>query len=336
MPVAGRSKDVPITDLEYDVENPRIKKWLEFEGEITAERISLALGVGSPSEESDSSGTTFSSLKESIRASGRIIHPIIVNKTDGKMTVIEGNTRLAIYREFDEGGVAGDWASIPSIVYENLAQAEIDAIRLQSHLVGPRQWDPYSKAKYLNHLYNSEHLTVDRIVEYCGGRRSENLTAINAYHDMEKYYRAVIPDDGSFDATRFSGFVELQRPIVKEAILDAGYDIHDFARWIHEHKIENLQLVRQLPKILKDERARDVFIERGVKEALKTLDNPNIDQVLQNSSFRDLCSALTRSIRQIQFEDLMRMKNRPDSDEAMAVSELASEIDLLNRQLESD
>ena len=73
------------------------------------------------------------------------------------------------------------------MVYDNLSQAEIDAIRLQAHLVGPRDWDPYSKAKYLDHLRNAKHLTLDQIVDFCGGRKREVLDYISGYTEMEKY-----------------------------------------------------------------------------------------------------------------------------------------------------
>lgn len=57
------------------------------------------------------------------------------------------------------------------------------------------------------------------------------MESINAYSEMETYYRPIIPDDGSFDTTRFSGFVELQKPGIKEAIAKAGFDVTHFSRW---------------------------------------------------------------------------------------------------------
>ena len=129
---------VPVHELTLDTKNPRIAKWVEMYGDkITNEDMLLALGFdGGPSEEGS---TTFHSLQESIKTNGGIIHPIIVNReSGGRLTVIEGNTRTLIYREFLKQGVEGDWAAIPAMVYEALSEKDIDAIRLQSHLVGPR------------------------------------------------------------------------------------------------------------------------------------------------------------------------------------------------------
>src|SRR5215813_7557542 len=153
------SKSVAIDLIDLDVENPRVRRFLEYTPIPTAEQIYLALGFGS--SESDSGGTTtFRALRESIRENKGIIIPIIVRtKPDGRYLAIEGNTRLAIYKEFqDEQGKGKGWDQIPCIVRDGLKENEVHAIRLQAHLVGPRPWDPYSKAKYLDFLRNVENL----------------------------------------------------------------------------------------------------------------------------------------------------------------------------------
>jgi hypothetical protein len=131
------------------------------------------------------------------------------------VTCIEGNTRLAIYKSFAEDKVNGSWDSIPAVVYESLAEEDIDAIRLQTHLVGPRPWDPYSKAKYLHYLRNREHMPFSMLVDYCGGSQKMVKESIDAFTEMEKYYRPLLQDKSEFDPRRFSGFVELQKPGVK-------------------------------------------------------------------------------------------------------------------------
>jgi hypothetical protein len=150
-----------------------------------------------------------------------------VNRLDGRLVCIEGNTRVAIYRGFVEEKVAGDWTKIPAMVYTDLSEDRVDAIRLQVHLVGPRAWDPYSKGKYLHYLRTQELQPFERI-DFCGGNKREVQESIQAYADMEKYYRPLV-DEGKYDLTRFSGFVELQKPKVKEALFTHGFSIGNFA-----------------------------------------------------------------------------------------------------------
>jgi hypothetical protein len=162
---------IPVGQLELDLGNPRIARMLEMfdPTQISSEQIALALGAGD-SQEGDTY-TTFYSLKESIRTHGGIIQPIIVNQlADGRLVVIEGNTRLQVYRDFLRDNVPGDWGKIPAVIHNNLTPNSIDAIRLQAHLVGPRPWDPYSKARYLNQLRNSGQMTFEQLVDFCGGR----------------------------------------------------------------------------------------------------------------------------------------------------------------------
>ena len=61
-----------IDDVELDLNNPRIKQWLEIykENEITSEAIALALSASSGSN----TASTYTSLKESIRVNKGIIN----------------------------------------------------------------------------------------------------------------------------------------------------------------------------------------------------------------------------------------------------------------------
>ncbi len=142
--------ELKIADIHLDKGNPRIKQYLEiYAGEITSEAIALAL----TNPGNGDSSTSYNTLKESIKVSGGIIHPIIVNQEkDGELIVIEGNTRLQIYKEFLISNPTGPWDNISSIVYVELSDSEKHSIRLQSHLVGPREWDPYSKVNIYTNL----------------------------------------------------------------------------------------------------------------------------------------------------------------------------------------
>ena len=325
--MAGKYQELKIHEVNLDLGNPRIKRFLEiFEGEISVDKIALALGFGEDS--STTSGTKFYTLKESIRTNKGIIHPIIVNKdTDGKLTVIEGNTRLAIYREFLEKKAVGNWSKIPAIVYENLPQKEIDGIRLQAHLVGPREWDPYSKAKYLQHLNDAQSMPFSQLVDYCGGQQSQVVQLIAAYEDMEEYYRPIVEADGDdFDVRRFSGFVELQKKSIKQALLGEGYTINDFAKWIHNRRIDPLNHVRLLPSILKNPKAKEIFLLKGSKEARKVFDQIDAIDTLKDASLDALCNETRKRLANLPWEELKALKSNNESDTALALLGLNDEI----------
>ena len=322
---AGTLLPVSIDEIELDRSNPRIRKFLEMYGDDpTPDQIYLALGAGGDDGNGGAtSNTTFEKLKQSILTNGGVIQPVILNRqADGTLICVEGNTRVALYRQFSKDGTKGDWSHIPALVHEGIDEASVDAIRLQVHLVGPRQWDPYSKAKYLHHLRTQEHLPFSTIVDYCGGRQREVEEIINAYSDMERHYRPFVEDDGSFDTTRFSGFVELQKPGVKRAIAEAGFDLDDFSQWIHSRRIYPLNKVRVLTRILPNREARAVFLRDGIKEAEKLLDRPSLDKTLKNAEIEQLARALSSKIGVLPYEEFNRIKHDLGGDKAQALLEV--------------
>ena len=317
----GVLEQVPVADIQLDRTNPRIRKFLEMYPDApTAEQIYLALGAAGD-DESESS-TSFEKLRNSILTNGGIIHPVILNrKPDGSLLCIEGNTRVALYRNFIDENVAGNWTRILALVHDQMDDNQADAIRLQVHLVGTRPWDPYSKAKYLHHLRTQALLPFSQIVDFCGGRQKEVLESINAYSDMERYYRPVVPDDGSFDTSRFSGFVELQKPGVKDAIAKAGYTLTDFAHWIHEQKLYPLYTVRSLHRILAHPKARDIFLKRDAKKAMEALDRPDLDRALVDANIDQLSQALSRAIYALPWTEAERLRKDPGSELAQNLNE---------------
>jgi hypothetical protein len=313
--VAGVHTLLAVDDVELDRENPRIRRFLEaYEGDLTDERIALALDVAGDFEDGKGA-TTPERLRNSILASRGIQQPIIVNRTaDGRLVCVEGNTRVYIYRQFNADGVAGDWSKIPAIVHDGLAEDGIEAIRLQAHLVGPRPWDAYSKAKYQWDLHYKQLMPLDRLVDLCGGDRRDVQKSINAYADMENHYRKLHEPGEFYDTQRFSGFVELQNGKVKSAIFNAGFSLDDFARWIKERRIDGLAQVRALPRVLGDKNAKAMFLRKNVKAALDVIERPDISADLRNASISQLARALTEKAERIELKEIQRLRADPDDD----------------------
>lgn len=311
---------LPIDNLELDIENPRIAKALEiYGGNIGAAEMALAL-KGS----SEEAGTSFISLRDSIKAYGGIISPIIVNRDlNGKLTVIEGNTRLLIYRDFQKK-ISGNWDNIPAMVYNNMTPQEIHSIRLQAHLVGPRHWDPYSKARYLHYLSNNEHLTLAQIVDYCGGNKREVNNYIEAFIDMETHYRPLVGDD--FDVNRFSAFVELQQKRILDVLYKNNFTKKDFSEWVRDNKFGALQNIRKLPRVLNDPEARKVFLESDIQEALRVLDLRIDDHTLDNATLEQLAIEISRKIGKMSYHHLLKLRDNPDSDERIAIQDASDSL----------
>ena len=335
---SGNFEHLPIEEVKLDTRNPRIRRFLEiYEGDTSEDQIALALNVtGDSAEAGMRDATTPAKLRASIVANGGIRQPIIVNRAaDGSLVCIEGNTRLWIYRRLNKDAAEGDWLKIPALVHSGLSDDDIDSIRLQAHLVGPRPWDAYSKAKYLWELQNFEMMSLSRIIELCGGSKKDVTTAISAYADMESFYRPICTKD-DFDTERYSGFVEYQSNRVQTAILSSGYDGNDFARWIHERKINNLQEVRQLPHILKNAKAREIFLAKGVKAAMEVVDRPDMDTNLKSATLDQLARAVATKARQVGMDELRQYQSDPGAETPQYVDDAIDALSYLLAQIRKE
>jgi len=303
---------IDIDKIKLDFDNPRIKHWLEmYPGKITSEHIALALTSPSGSNSSSS----YSALKESIRVNKGIITPIVVNHTkNDDFIVIEGNTRLQIYKEFYQNDPNGPWGQILCAVYDDLPTDEIHAIRLQTHLVGPRDWDPFSKAKYLNQLYNIDKMPMNQIISYCGGKKNEIEKLIYAYNDMMRFYCDIVRDNGDDpDPKEFSKFAELQNRSITDSLRKHNYTKTDFAKWVINGNIDNAQNVRKLPAILDNKRASEEFKKTNISNAIKYVDiDEKSAKILETVSLNDLVLATDSKIRTIQYADLKELRENDE------------------------
>lgn len=314
----GRYEMLRVDAIEFDRENPRIKKALEKYGDqLDAERIHFALRTASGGAKGTSS---YSSLRDSIRASRGVMAPVTVVNTQNKYVCIDGNTRVAIYKQFLREGVEGNWSEIKAIVLLDADQRAVEEIRVSAHLVGAREWPAYEKARYLHYLRNQHFMDYSEMIALCGGNKTDIEREIDAYHEMNEYYRDRVDDD-AFHIDRFSGFRELQKPRIKEAIFDAGLELKDFGEWIRDGKIYRMESVRDLPKVLDDDDARSLFLNggpRSIEEATKLVDQKaenESDQraestTLETASVSRLARVLARRINDMPYSEIRSLKDK--------------------------
>lgn len=324
--------ELPIDSIELDIHNPRIARGLAYYKTIDSEVMALLLG---------STSEACAGLKESIRENKGIVHPIIVNMyAKDRYVVIEGNTRLQIYKDFVANGEPGDWTKIKAIVYNSMDENKIHSIRLQAHLIGPREWDPYSKAMYLNYLSNVEHMPMTTLISFCGGssKASEVRNMIAAYNDMESFYRPLCDDDTQFDIKKFHGFVELQNGNIEEALKIHGYTKSDFSQWMKDDKFSTLQDVRRLQDILKSKKASEVFLKENSREAKKILAVEEIStNTLKDVPYEMLARELANRMIDFKVHEIEHLKD--DSDYSQKLDSLQraySEVKFILEQVGVD
>lgn len=328
---------LPTANISLDKDNPRIKQYVEYYENVTAEVIAMALSDNSNSETS----TTFRVLRDSIKESGGIIHPILVNHVgDNSYVVIEGNTRLQIYRDFERMGTPGNWSSIIALVYENLSEIEKHEIRLQSHLVGPREWDPYSKAKYLYHLSEEEALPMNTIISMCGGGKTEIEKSIEAYKYMRLYYAPYAESKGyDFDVQDFSKFKEHENARIKSIIQRKGFAVNDFAKWVVDGNVDRAQGVRDIPAVFADDDARNVFLKENLKAAMRIVDSKKVEnEDLSKYPYHVLANALREQLGKIVHDEIVSLAIDTDKEPVAkrdALESLKSKLDFIIEEIKN-
>ena len=334
---------LPLDQVEFDKENPRIKASLEKYGDrINSERIRFALR--SAMDDSPAGSSSFLSLKSSIRAAGGISVPITVYKSGARYVCVDGNTRLLIYHELVSESAQGDWETIKAQILESPNKKDIEAVRITAHLVGAREWPAYEKARFLHELYYDQFFDPDQLVAMCGGNRRTILQQIEAYQDMNKYYRDPNPDE-AFQMDRFSGFVELQKQGIKDSIFEADCELQDFGDWIRDGKIYRLQDVRKLPWVLADEEAKDRFVSGGVRSIEAAIDivnrkkQSNEDGVRRNVPTKDatigvLAEALLDKIERLPRVEFNDLRDKKDKVAVDTIEALAALVDPLRHLLD--
>lgn len=331
-----------VESVSFDTDNPRIKMALEKYGDrLNAERIHFALSSATDGTKGVSS---YSRLRDSIRTSGGIMIPITVRVRGDEYVCIDGNTRLAIYKQFLKEGAEGAWSEIKAIVLENADQRAIETVRVSAHLVGAREWPAYEKARYLHYLRNQKFMDYSEMIALCGGNKADIERQIDAYQDMNDYYRDLV-DDTAFHIDRFSGFVELQRPKVKDAIFDADLELKDFGEWIRDGKIYRLEDVRELPKVLRDDDARDTFLKgglRSIEDAIALINKKadgeraqtNEKVTLDTATVYQLAEVLARRINDMPYSELRLLRNQEHEEVSDQIHSLENLSERLQNLLE--
>ncbi len=309
-------KMLPTASINLDKDNPRIKHYLEHCKEITSELIALALSDNS----GEGSSTTYHSLRDSIKESRGIIHPIVVShENDGSYIVIEGNTRLQIYREFEKNGTPGNWSEIIALVYEKLDDDEKHKIRLQSHLVGPREWDPYSKAKYLYYLSEVEGKNMNAIISMCGGNGSDIKKSIDAYKYMVQFYKPYTKEKGyDFDVTEYSKFKEHENSKIKASIEKRNFEANQFAKWVADRNVNNAQKVRLIPQIMRNQEALSAFLNENITAAEKVLHAAELASAdLSEYPYDVLANALYKRLFDFPLSEIQNLANDENYNEKL-------------------
>ena len=235
-------------------------------------------------------------LKPEIRRHGGLMEPILVRHDT--MEVIEGNSRLAVFRELKKAEPGGEWESIPCDIVSGLTDKQQAAFLNQIHVKGKTQWSAYEKANFA-YVRKKHGWTFGDIATLFGETEMTIRTRVKVIELMK--------DNDDNDRSHFSYY----NVLVRKRDISQAINGRDNLREFLLKKIRKLgsdaedndftaqELRKKLPEILKKpkvlekyvsgeigldegyQRARISRVEEKVRQAKDLLDDVTWQEVLQ-------------------------------------------------------
>lgn len=256
-------------------------------------------------------------LRPEVKRHGGLMESILVRHDT--MEVIEGNSRLAVYRNLHIDNPEGDWGFIPCDIVSSLTDEQQFAFLNQIHVKGKTQWSAYEKANFA-YVRKEAGWNEKRISDLFGESEStirirvKVIELMKQNQDNEKshfsYYDVIIrTKELSKEMENEGGLANLLVDIRK-----LGEEDDDNNAFTAQDLRKKLPVVLKKQKVLKKfndgeisledayQRARISDLEDKVKRAQGLLDDISISEVeqLEQGSFNAFKHAVRKLIKEVE------------------------------------
>jgi hypothetical protein len=324
IPIDGKSislkhKHLDINLLDLDQENPRIGLYRDNQPSgksLSDAEVKFAITAKSPD--------SYAKLKDAIHYNKGIIQPIWLEPIeDGRFRVIEGNTRLLIYRELaKQEPLEKQWQTIYSVeLPKGIKEEDKNFVRLWAHLRGTNDWDAYEKAKYLYRLSAEDYWPLTKIERQTKLKKRVIEQNIEAFKLMQELYLPSRMDDPS-EVSKFSYFVEYIKDKKLKAIMHSrSLGDTDFCNWVGDKtKLPTGQNVRQLRDILADDASSQLFIDKGFESAFSLLSFKKPDLV--DPLYKNI-EKVIEDLKNLSASEMTDIANEAESGKEKLINDLA-------------
>jgi len=235
-------------------------------------------------------------------------HELVLTLAPFGDEVVEGNTRLAVYRRLSKKHPDDSrWKTIPAkVLSSEIRPEELFFILGTLHIKGKNEWSAYEKAAYIHRMVRELDYSAQDVAKQLGHQANTIEAMLKAYETMRDIYlpqAAMDADDfETQDALRKYSYFEAfyrQKDLAKRA-LETPQFVDEFSEWVSADVFPKADSVRsELPKILINKRALKTFYslvdtepEAAFEEAKLVLNESKPEQVdpfyMGVKKFRDL------------------------------------------------
>ena len=228
-----RNGYLPIHDLSFYAENPRIYSLIQRPNHEP------------PQDEIFDRLRRLDHVKQliqSIRANGGLTDPMLVR--DGDLVVLEGNSRLAAYRELVRNDAIAWGKAKVRVLPSDISEKLVFALLGEYHIIGRKDWAPYEQAGYL-YRRNVTHGVSPQDMA------SEMGLPVRTVNHLINTYKFMV-DHGETSVTRWSYYDEYLKSSTIRKARQINPDLDDVVVSKIKHKeIPNAVDVRnKLVKVL--------------------------------------------------------------------------------------
>ena len=188
----------------------------------------------------------------------KVQQPIyVVEDTDGKYVVKEGNRRTVALRKIDYDIKAGKikdfeknhFEVVPVFVLHG-TKHEIDVFVAQDHVSGKNEWAALNKASVVYDFIDVYGESIEEVAIELGMTKGKVANLYEAFKATEKYGKRY-PDDKNY-VTKFSYFMELyQSRVLKNWLSEDPTNLDYFIELVRNNKLEaTYKGPRKLAKII--------------------------------------------------------------------------------------
>ena len=181
-----------------------------------------------------------------IKRHGGLMEPILIRKDT--MEVIEGNSRLAVYRKFHHDQPEADWEYIPCDIVSSLTEGQQAAFLNQIHVKGKTQWSAYEKANFAFVRFHRK-VSIKKIAETFGETELDIKKRVKIISMMHK--------NSDNERSHFSHYEVLVRNRQISASLADNIELRDFL-------LKNI-------KELSPEESKVAFTAQELRDSLPTI-----------------------------------------------------------------
>lgn len=289
---------IHIEKLKFLKDNPRVYACTHghpgFENRIEEEQQDIIL-------EKLLEEPSVKNLIPDVKRHGGLMEPILIRQDTKE--VIEGNSRLAVYRKLYGEEEEGDWEFIPCEIVSTLTDDQQAAFLNQIHVKGKTQWSAYEKANFA-YVRKEQGWNFDKIARLFGESEGTIRTRIRIIQMMKdnkdgqrshfSFYDVMARN--SAISKGMNDYPNLRDCLMKE-IKSLGTE-EDNTEFTAQELRNKLPVILKKPKVLNKyiagevtldagyQRAKISEVEKRVRQAVELLDDVERKDIVELESSR--------------------------------------------------